>query len=111
MVMIMVMVVMRFLCSCTGWHWPYLELLICKWIARQRNASSGRTLLILRNSKSWFLRLADGNPAHAAELIPAAIVISTQAANDCRGTARKFPCGAVRSLLRVGFGSQTLCGL
>jgi hypothetical protein len=64
-----------------------------------------------RGKSSPCFRFADGDSAHAAELVLSAIAVSTNAADGRGGIVGEDRCRVIRSLLYVRFHRQTLRGL
>ncbi len=60
--------------------------------------------MLRMRSKVRVFRFHDGDAAHAAELIPFAIPVPANPANDSGRIAGEFLRGIVGSLFRVGFG-------
>ena len=108
MVVIMMMVMMSLLPRGPRCRRPFRGILIKKWIRWKRECARRLTLILHRNSGFFGCRVRDGNAAHPAELIPFAIVISTDSAHDRYGIGRESLCSVIDGLLRVGFGGQTL---
>ena len=112
--MIVVMVMMSFRSKGTagrGLSFGFelgISLWIRKRIPRKGRGTRGRTFCLSGKSGLRF-GFADGDSAHTAVLVRGAIAVSANSAHD-HGIAGKFLGGVSRSLLRIRFRSQPLCG-